>query len=191
MRLVLASTSPFRKQALEKLAIPFDTDSPDIDETPNAGETPQGLVSRLAEAKAWAVAPRQPDALIIGSDQVAVLDNAILGKPINYANAKQQLLKASGRCVTFYTGLCLLNSRTRHAQVVCEPFHVYFRNLSEAQINRYLDKDQPFNCAGSFKSESLGITLFEKLQGDDPNTLIGLPLIALVGMLENEGIVLP
>jgi MAF protein len=189
--LVLASTSPYRQHVLEKLGIEFITDNPNADETPHADESPQALVSRLAEAKARSVSGRHPHAMIIGSDQVAVLDGKILGKPINHANAKQQLFAASGRHVTFYTGLCLLNSETRHAQIACVPFHVYFRPLTEDAIERYLQKDQPYNCAGSFKSEGFGITLFDKLEGEDPNTLIGLPLIELVRMLEKEGYPLP
>jgi MAF protein len=191
MRLVLASTSPYRLAVLKKLPLSFDTDSPDIDESPLPDESPQQLVNRLAEAKARAVGPRHPHSLIIGSDQVAVLNGKILGKPGNHDNAVKQLRNASGQKVEFKTGLCLLNSDTGQAQVACVPFTVQFRRLSDAQIERYLAHEQPYNCAGSFKSEGLGITLFEQLQGDDPNTLIGLPLIELVRMLDNEGITLP
>ncbi|MCG6970340.1 MAG: Maf-like protein [Gammaproteobacteria bacterium] len=191
MQLVLASTSPFRLAVLKKLPLSFDTDSPDIDETALPNESPEQLVNRLAEAKARAVAPRHAHSLIIGSDQVAVLNGHILGKPGNHDNAVKQLRDASGQKVEFKTGLCLLNSDTGQAQVACVPFTVQFRQLSDAQIERYLAHEQPYNCAGSFKSEGLGITLFEKLLGDDPNTLIGLPLIELVRMLEKEGITLP
>lgn len=191
MRLVLASTSPYRLAVLQKLPLEFVTDSPDIDESPQANESPQELVKRLSLAKAQAVAPRHPHSLIIGSDQVAVLGGQILGKPGNHENAVKQLHNASGHQVVFNTGLCLLNSDTDHAQVRCVPFTVQFRRLSDEQIERYLQHEKPYNCAGSFKSEGLGITLFEKLLGDDPNTLIGLPLIELVRMLENEGIILP
>ncbi len=187
-RIVLASTSPFRRQLLEKLGISFETASPDIDESRHEGENPVDLVERLAEEKAKAVAEAYPDALIIGSDQVACLDDQVLGKPGNFDKAFEQLSQASGKRVTFNTGLCLLNSRTGNSQVVCEPFHVQFRRLSGDQIKNYLDREQPFNCAGSFKSEALGIALFEKLEGDDPNGLIGLPLIRLIAMLENEGV---
>ncbi len=191
MRLVLASTSPYRLAVLQKLPLEFVTDSPDIDENPQADESPQELVKRLSLAKAQAVAPRHPHSLIIGSDQVAVLGGQILGKPGTHENAVIQLRNASGHQVVFNTGLCLLNSDTGHAQVRCVPFTVQFRRLSDEQIERYLQHEKPYNCAGSFKSEGLGITLFEKLLGDDPNTLIGLPLIELVRMLENEGIILP
>jgi len=186
MQLVLASTSPFRKAILEKLGIPFDTASPEVDESHLSDETPQQLVQRLAEAKAKAVAEQFPDALIIGSDQVAVIDDQILGKPGSHDKAVIQLRQASGKTVTFLTGLCLYNSRTDHAQCEVVPFKVHFRQLDDSQIENYLKKEQPYNCAGSFKSEALGIALFEKLEGDDPNTLIGLPLINLIRMLEKE-----
>lgn len=185
--LILASTSPFRKAVLEKLGIPFSTESPDIDETSLENETPEQLVKRLSVAKAQAVAEKLNEGLVIGSDQVAVIDGHILGKPGDHANAVKQLQFASGKTVTFLTGLCLYNAATKQHQVEVVPFNVVFRNLTEQQINNYLDKEQPYNCAGSFKSEALGITLFEKLEGEDPNTLIGLPLIRLVRMLENEG----
>lgn len=186
-KLVLASTSPFRKAILEKLGVPFDTALPEVDESHLPDETPQQLVQRLAEAKAKAVAAQFPDALIIGSDQVAVIDNHILGKPGSHEKAVEQLRRASGRTVTFLTGLCLHNSRTDHTQCEVVPFKVHFRQLDDSQIENYLEKEQPYNCAGSFKSEALGIALFEKLEGDDPNTLIGLPLINLIRMLEQEG----
>ncbi len=189
--LVLGSTSPFRKELLEKLGLPFSCAAPDVDESHGQGESPQGLVQRLAIAKAKVVAVAHPDALIIGSDQVACVNNDILGKPGNRDKAIEQLCSMSGKTISFYTGLCLLNSKTGHTQVLCEPFHVHFRNLSTEQISRYVDKEQPFNCAGSFKSEGFGITLFRKLEGDDPNTLIGLPLIRLVEMLNQEQIILP
>ncbi|WP_455210998.1 Maf family protein [Kaarinaea lacus] len=191
MQLILASTSPYRMAVLKKLPLSFKSDSPDIDESPLPNETPEVLVKRLAESKARAVAQRHPHSLIIGSDQVAVLNGEILGKPGNHHNAVIQLSKASGQQVIFQTGLCLLNSDTGQAQVSCVPFMVHFRPLSNEQIERYLNYEKPYNSAGSFKSEGLGITLFEKLQGDDPNTLIGLPLIELVRMLEQEGISLP
>lgn len=191
MTIVLASTSPFRKEILSKLAIPFETANPETDETRLPDERPEDLVKRLAESKARAVSGQHPEALIIGSDQVACVDNQVLGKPGDRQKAIQQLLQTSGKTVTFFTGLCLYNSATGEAQVVCEPFKVHFRTLNDAQIARYLDKEQPFNCAGSFKSEGLGITLFRRLEGDDPNALIGLPLIRLVQMLEREGFELP
>lgn len=188
MTLVLASTSPYRKTLLERLGLDFETAAPQTDETTLDGETPEALVIRLAEAKARAVAPHYPDALIIGSDQVAVLDGKILGKPGNHEAATQQLRHASGREVSFLTGLCLLNTRTQQAQVRLVPFSVVFRALSESQIQYYLHQEKPYDCAGSFKSEGLGISLFERLQGEDPNALIGLPLIELIRLLAVEGV---
>jgi septum formation protein len=187
-RLVLASTSSFRRTLLERLEIPFTTASPETDETRQPGEPPRNLVLRLAAAKASAVAADHPDALIIGSDQVACIDETVLGKPGDRERAVDQLTQASGREAVFYTGLCLLNAATGRAQTCCEPFRVHFRVLSQSQIQGYVDRERPFNCAGSFKSEGLGITLFERLEGDDPNALIGLPLIRLIAMLESEGI---
>lgn len=189
-KLILGSTSPFRKAVLDKLGLAFETDSPEVDETRHADESPQQLVARLSEAKARAVAVRHLHALVIGSDQVAVIAGDILGKPGTHAKAVEQLRYASGKTVTFYTGLCLLNSDSGKAQTEVVPFNVVFRQLSDTQIENYLRKEQPYNCAGSFKSEALGICLFERLEGEDPNTLIGLPLIRLVRMLENEGIVI-
>lgn len=186
--LILASTSPFRKAILEKLQIPFATQSPDIDETPEENESPEQLVERLSIAKAKAIADKLEEGLVIGSDQVAVIDGRILGKPGDHDSAVKQLKFASGKTVTFLTGLCLYNAVTKQYQVEVVPFNVVFRELNQQQIENYLRREKPYNCAGSFKSEALGITLFEKLQGDDPNTLIGLPLIRLVRMLENEGV---
>jgi MAF protein len=188
---VLGSTSPFRKELLSRLGIPFSTASPNVDETALEGETPQDLVTRLSLAKAQAVAGDHPESLIIGSDQVACNDGKILGKPGNRENALQQLSEASGKRISFYTGLCLLNAESGRSHVICEPFHVHFRTLEPSQIERYLDAEQPYNCAGSFKSEGLGIALFEKMEGDDPNSLIGLPLIRLISMLKEEGIEIP
>lgn len=190
-KLILASTSPFRKELLSRLQIGFNTASPDIEECRNEGETPEQLVTRLAQQKAQAVANNHPDTLIIGSDQVAAIEGHVLGKPGDRERAIRQLLLASGQRVTFYTGLCLLNSATGHIQCCCEPFHVHFRQLTQEQIERYLDIEQPYNCAGSFKSEGLGIALFSRLEGDDPNALVGLPLIRLVAMLEKEGVFVP
>jgi len=189
--IVLASTSPFRRELLAKLNIEFSVAAPEIDERRLGNEPASDLVKRLAENKVKAVAQQYPDALIIGSDQVAVLHNEILGKPHTHENAVKQLKNASGQHVNFLTGLCLYNSRTQHTQTACVPFSVIFRPLTDTQIERYLLAEKPYNCAGSFKSEGLGIALFEKLQGDDPNSLIGLPLIELVKMLGNEGIEIP
>ncbi|QBY05787.1 septum formation inhibitor Maf [Thalassotalea sp. HSM 43] len=186
-QLVLGSTSPFRKALLEKLGVPFACAKPDVDETALADESPEQLVARLAEQKANAVAAQYPDALIIGSDQVAVCDGNILGKPHTHENAIKQLQSFSGKTVTFLTGLCLYNSATQNSQVIVEPFYVSFRELSLTEIDNYLKAEQPYNCAGSFKSEALGICLFDSLQGDDPNSLIGLPLIKLHQLLKNEG----
>lgn len=182
--LILASTSPFRRQLLNKLAIEFTCDSPEVDETPLHEETATALVERLAIAKAAAVAPNHPQALIIGSDQVAVINGQIIGKPGDHATAVRQLLAASGQIITFYTGLCLYNSVDDSYQSLVEPFHVHFRELSEAMVNNYLHQERPYNCAGSFKSEGLGIALFSRLEGKDPNTLVGMPLISLIDMLQ-------
>ncbi len=185
-QLILASTSPWRRALLEKLAIPFECAAPEVDETPLPGEAPRHLVSRLAQQKAQSLAQRYPAHLIIGSDQICVLDGEITGKPLTEENARQQLLKARGNIVTFYTGLALYNSATGHLQTEVEPFDVHFRHLSETEIDDYLRKERPLHCAGSFKSEGSGIALFERLEGRDPNTLIGLPLIALCQMLRRE-----
>ena len=187
MKLILASTSPFRKALLDRLGLVYETDSPDIDETPLDNESIEEMVIRLAEGKARAVADKHPDALIIGSDQSAVLNEEVLTKPGGYEKAFQQLKNASGQRIVFQTGLCLLNTRTDHLQSLCVPYTVVFKDLSDEMIEHYLKKEQPYNCAGSFKSEALGIALFEKFEGEDPNALIGLPLIKLVEMLSNEG----
>jgi len=184
--LILASTSPYRRVLLEKLGLPFECAAPNVDESPQPGESPRHLVVRLAQEKAKSLAARFPDHLIIGSDQVCVLDGMITGKPHTEENARQQLLKARGNIVTFYTGLALYNSSTGHLQTECEPFDVHFRHLSEQEIDDYVRKERPLNCAGSFKSEGLGIALFDRLDGRDPNTLVGLPLIALCQMMRRE-----
>ncbi len=186
MKLILASTSPFRKAILDKLGVDFDTASPETDETELANETPQQLVERLSIAKAKAIADKVSGALVIGSDQVSVINGEIIGKPHTHENAVKQLQNASGKTVTFYTGLCLYNSTTQKYQSEVVPFDVVFRQLNQQQIESYLRKEEPYSCAGSFKSEALGIVLFEKLIGEDPNTLMGLPLIRLVKMLEQE-----
>jgi len=186
--LVLASTSTFRQALLERLGLPFTTAAPEVDETRRPEEPPQVLVLRLAESKARAVAPGHPGALIIGSDQVACIEGQVLGKPGGRDAAIAQLQQASGKTVVFHTGLCLLNSSTGRAQTLVEPFRVHFRPLTLERITGYLDREQPYNCAGSFKSEGLGIALFERLEGEDPSALIGLPLIRLVTLLESEGL---
>ncbi|MDF2180486.1 Maf family nucleotide pyrophosphatase [Neptuniibacter sp. CAU 1671] len=184
--IILASSSPFRRMILDKLNLPYSCVSPDIDESALPCESPAELVARLAAAKAAKVAESHKDALIIGSDQVAVLGSEILGKPGTHERAVEQLQKLSGQTVTFLTGLSLLNSKTGRYHTEVVPFKVIFRSLTDVMIENYLRAEKPYNCAGSFKSEALGIVLFEKLEGEDPNTLIGLPLIRLVRMLEQE-----
>lgn len=186
--LYLASTSVYRQQLLSKLTSHFQAIKPQVDETPLAGENASQLVSRLALAKAQAVAAGLKSGLVIGSDQIAVFDNTIIGKPHTVANACAQLRRFSGQTVTFLTGLALINAATVSQQVIIEPFKVQFRPLSDTEIKAYVDKELPLDCAGSFKSEGLGISLFSKLSGDDPNSLIGLPLIRLNQMLLNEGV---
>jgi len=188
--IVLASTSPFRRELLSRLALPFETAAPDIDESRRPHEPPLDMVRRLSEAKARAGAPAC-QALVIGSDQVATVGDDVLGKPGTHERAAAQLRHLSGRSVTFLTGLCLLNTATDEVQVEVIPFRVHFRTLSEEQIERYLRHDEPYNCAGSFKSEGLGITLFERMEGDDPTALVGLPLIRLTDMLTRAGVSLP
>ena len=187
MKLVLGSTSPFRKALLQRLGIDFECDSPDIDETPLKDEPVEEMVVRLAIAKAQAISARHPNSLIIGSDQSAVLNGKKLSKPGNFENAFKQLSRASGQKITFQTGLCLLNTRTGNIQSSCVPYTVVFKELTPTMIESYLHKEEPYNCAGSFKSEALGIALFERFEGNDPNALIGLPLIELVNFLDNEG----
>ncbi|PTU75721.1 Maf family protein [Pseudomonas mangrovi] len=189
--LLLASSSRYRRELLERLRLPFTTASPDIDESPLAGEAAEDLVTRLARNKATALAASHPGHLIIGSDQVAVLDGYILGKPGNHERARNQLLAASGRRISFLTGLALLNSRTGHCQVDHIRFNVDFRELEEDRIERYLRAEQPYDCAGSFKAEGLGISLFRRTEGEDATSLIGLPLIRLVDMLLAEGVQIP
>lgn len=187
-QIILGSSSIYRKELLQRLQIPFETEHPDIDEAPLPGESPEETAVRLAEAKARAVAKTYPHALIIGSDQVAALGSTPLGKPLNHQNAIKQLQLVQGKEVVFYTALCLLNSAADRLQSRVIPYHVKFRPLSDRQIENYLCKEQPYHCAGSAKSEGLGIALIERMTGDDPNGLIGLPLIALVDMLMAEDV---
>lgn len=186
--ILLASSSPYRKMLLDKLQLQYVTHAPDIDESPLPNESPQALVKRLAQDKAKACLNQWPNALVIGSDQVCVINQQIQGKPYTKERAIAQLEAASGQTITFYTGLCLLNTHTQTLQSDVETFQVHFRHLTHAEIEDYIDKDQPFHCAGSFKSEGLGIRLFDRLEGRDPNTLVGLPLIRLCEMLRQEGI---
>lgn len=190
-RVVLASTSPFRRELLARLQIPFETIAPQADESALPDEAPAATALRLAEAKARAVSDNYPDALIIGSDQVAANGSDRFGKPGRRENAIAQLRLMRGKEVVFHTGLCLLNSATGRAQTCCVDTHVGFRPLSDAEIEAYLDKEDALNCAGSAKSEGLGISLLAYLRGDDPNALVGLPLIALCNMLRAEGVALP
>ncbi|UJP04709.1 MAG: Maf family nucleotide pyrophosphatase [Nitrosomonas sp.] len=188
-KIVLGSSSIYRKELLQRLQIPFETAAPEIDESPLQYEKPQQTAVRLAELKARSLVQFYPQALIIGSDQVASLGKHRLGKPLNYSNATEQLKLVRGQEVLFFTALCLLNSITNRLQLRVITNCVKFRNnYSDQQIHHYLSKEQPFQCAGSAKSEGLGIALIERMTGDDPNALIGLPLIALVDMLAEEGV---
>lgn len=187
-QLILASSSIYRRELLERLQLSFTCISPDVDESALNGELPQETALRLAREKALKIAIDHPKALIIGCDQVATLDNMQLGKPLVHDNAVKQLQQMRGREVTFYSALCLYNSATASMQAEIVPCVVKFRNLSDAQIERYLLKEQPYHCAGSAKSEGLGIALVDSMTGEDPNALIGLPLIRLVTMLQNEGV---
>ena len=187
-QIVLASTSPYRRELLGRLRLPFVTIAPDVDETALPGEGPAQTALRLSEAKARAVAVAHPTALIIGSDQVAHIGDRRYGKPLDHANAVRQLSEMSGRTITFTTGLCLLDAATGRADLRQVDNTVSFRELSAAQIERYLHLEQPYNCAGSAKSEGLGICLIARLGGDDPNALVGLPLIALCVLLALHGV---
>ena len=185
--LVLASTSPYRRELLSRLGLPFSVASPDTDESPLPGEVAEALALRLAEAKARAVAPAYPQALIIGSDQVAIANGKIYGKPGTHERAVAQLQELSGQSVNFYTALCLYDSRNDSRQICGVPTQVKFRSLSNSEIENYLAREPAYNCAGSAKSEGLGIALLDSLSGDDPNALVGLPLIALCAMLRQAG----
>ena len=178
VQIVLSSTSLFRRELLARLGLPFETANPNVDETARHGETPETTALRLSEDKARAVARQYPEALIIGSDQVAYLDGQVFGKPGTHENAARQLQTMRGRTVNFYTGLCLLNAKSGKVQLRGVPTLVTFRNL----------KEKPYNCAGSAKSEGLGIAIIAKMEGEDPNALIGLPLIALCDFLRNESV---
>ena len=186
--LVLASTSAYRSELLKRLQIPFEIAAPDVDETALPGESARDTSRRLAQEKARAIADKYPDSLIIGSDQVALLDGQQLGKPLTHDNAVKQLRAMRGKTTCFYTALALLNSKTGNMQTEVAENHVTLRDLSDAEIEGYLLKEQPYHCAGSAKSEGLGIALMSKMVGDDPNALIGLPLILLVEMLRRENV---
>jgi septum formation protein len=186
--LVLASTSIYRSELLKRLGIPFETAAPDVDETPLPNESARDTSLRLAQEKARAVAKNYPNALIIGSDQVALLEGQQIGKPLTHDNAVRQLQTMRGKTTCFYTALTLFNTRTGKLQSAVAENFVTLRNLSDAEIEGYLQKEQPYHCAGSAKSEGLGIALMTRMTGDDPNALIGLPLILLIGMLREEGV---
>ena len=190
-RLVLASTSRYRQELLARLGIPFETVAPGVDESPVAGETPQMLALRLACAKAQAAQAAFPDALIIGCDQVAMVDTTLLDKPGTHARAVEQLMLMSGKPVAFFTALCLLNARTSRRQSAIVPVTVHMREFGIDQIERYLRAERPYDCAGSARIEGLGIALVARLEGDDPSALIGLPLIRLCDLLKSEGVELP
>ena len=187
-QLILASSSKIRKRVLAKIGIEFTAISPNIDESPLSEEAPEALVQRLSEEKARKVAHQYSNHLIIGSDQVAVVNNEIVGKPSNRAQAIKQLEAASGRIVSLYTGVALLNSGTGRIQVDVLPYRVQFRELTRAVIENYIDRDQPYDCGGSLRSEGLGIALLSKFEGEDPNILLGLPLIRLIDMLAEESV---
>lgn len=186
--LVLASSSIYRSELLKRLQLPFETMAPDVDETPLPHESARATSERLAQVKARAVAGNHPDALIIGSDQVALLEGRQLGKPLSHDNAVGQLRAMRGKTTCFYTALALLNSKTGNLQTGVAENFVTLRDLSDAEIEGYLLKEQPYHCAGSAKAEGLGIALISRMTGDDPNALIGLPLIMLIEMLRRENV---
>jgi len=188
MDLILASTSPYRRRLMERLRLPFRCEAPDTDETPRPGEAPDALAHRLALAKATSVAASNPAALVIGSDQVASIEGNCIGKPGNHEAATAQLRASSGNRVDFYTGIAAVCHETGHRDSIVVPFSVEFRTLTDAEIERYLRKEHPYDCAGSFKCEGLGIALFERMIGDDPTALEGLPLIALSRLLSAAGL---
>jgi septum formation protein len=186
MRVILASTSPYRQTLLRRLGLPFDIRAPNVEENALPGESPEAQAGRLAISKARDIAGSHPDCIVIGSDQVASLGGTAIGKPGDFNRARRQLQQSSGKRVTFYTGLCVIGTDgSEHCRVT--PFQVQFRRLSDAEIDRYLMLEEPYDCAGSFKWEGLGISLFEKLSGDDPTALEGLPLIALCDILAELG----
>ena len=188
MRLVLASTSPYRRELLSRLGVPFEVAAPDVDETPLPGESPDDTAQRLSLLKAKAVAEKFPDALIIGSDQVALLEGRQLGKPGTHEKAVEQLKSMRGKTLEFHTALTLYNAETSNAQTANVPVRLVMREYGDDQIEAYLRKDQPYNCCGSARSESLGIALIARYETEDPNALVGLPLIKLTEMLANEGL---
>ena len=191
INLILASSSPYRRSLLQRLEIPFESESPDVDESQLEGETPTELVLRLAEIKAAAIAPAHPESLIIGSDQIAIADGEILTKPGNHENAVTQLKNVSGKSIAFLTGLCLINTANNKIQKDCITYTVHFRDLTEDEIERYLLLEKPYDCAGAFKSEAYGVALMQRMEVDVPTSRFGLPLIRLSAMLRNEGLNVP
>ncbi|MFY0664011.1 MAG: septum formation inhibitor Maf [Natronospirillum sp.] len=188
MQLILASTSPYRKELLSRLHLPFETARPDADETPLNGEMPEELALRLAVLKAESLTKQHPNSLIIGSDQVSTLDDVVpVGKPGTAERAVEQLRASSGNTVIFYTGLCVLNTATGQKETLVDRYEIQFRELTDTEIRRYIELENPLDCAGSFKSEGLGSALFARHLGADPTSLIGLPLIALCGALQRQG----
>ena len=190
-RLILASTSPYRRILLERLGIPFETMAPEVDETPLPLESPEALAVRLSIPKSQAGALGRTDGLIIGSDQVASLGKTLIGKPGTPEKALQQLQSASGQTLTFYTGLAMTEAASMDTETALDVTRVTFRTLTQEMILRYLDRETPYDCAGSFKAEGYGITLMERIESEDPTGLIGLPLIALTRLLNQFGMILP
>ncbi len=186
--LVLGSTSRYRRELLARLGLPFEVSAPDVDETPSSGELPVATALRLSEAKARAVAARYEDALVIGSDQVADCDGRAVSKPGDRATAQRELRALSGRTIVFHTGVALVDAKTGRCQREMVDVVSVFRTLTDAEIDAYLDREAPYDCAGGVKSEALGIALFERITSDDPTALVGLPLIALCRMLRAEGV---
>ncbi len=188
MHIILASSSPFRKELLDRLHLNYDCISPNVDESLLDNETPDQYVRRLAKLKAQTIANKHPNSIVIGSDQCAVINGEILGKPGNFDNAFLQLKAAQGQTAIFHTGLCVMQSKNQFLDVDNILYQVTFRNLNDDQITKYLEIEKPYNCAGSFKSEAYGISLFSSMDGSDPTALMGLPLIRLINMLEKAGV---
>ncbi len=187
-RLILASTSRYRRELLERLRLPFDVQAPQVDETPRPGEAPPALAQRLALAKAQAVASLHPSAVVIGSDQVAELDGQPIGKPLTHERAREQLRTMSGRRVLFHSAVAVVRGDAGFARVLDAAVAVRFRRLADTQIERYLELEQPYDCAGSAKAEALGIALLDAIESDDPTALIGLPLIRTCALLREAGL---
>lgn len=188
MNIILASSSPYRKALLSKIISDFECESPNIDEAQRPSESFQEMAERLSVEKAKALESKYSNTLIIGSDQVACLEGQILRKPLTKEKNLEQLIQCQGKTAYFYTGLCLLNTQTGTFQSSVESYTTKFRTLDEQRLENYIEREKPYHCAGGFKMEGLGISLFEAIEGQDPNILIGLPLIRLIDMLENNGV---